>query len=230
LYYLLDDFNHQHEHTVISGTRHIRYSSTHRVARGQTWFSLRDQCETIRSHKIITDWFTNKNTTLSSSCWCPKAIRAQQRLWTELEFEWIRQWYVQGQRHASHHGYWHEPIRYMEECWRILHDVTTYLLSQWESAPEDVLDIWIEAYVERLALQDAWEVRLQDPMYRTLEDDWQPMTLRLLDSRNDDLQQTILKLRQWKKQKYQVIRTKRETRTVASNWIALQPLTKQAKR
>eukprot|EP00978_Attheya_sp_CCMP212_P003200 scaffold6584_cov48-Attheya_sp.AAC.5 len=44
LYYLLDDFNHQHEHAVLAGSNTLRYSSTHRVAReGQgTWQYIRD--------------------------------------------------------------------------------------------------------------------------------------------------------------------------------------------
>ena len=33
LYYLLDDFNHNHEHAVLAGKNQVRYSSTHRVAR-----------------------------------------------------------------------------------------------------------------------------------------------------------------------------------------------------
>lgn len=50
-YYLLDDFNHQHEHAVISGSNSLRYSSTHRVARAGagTWQYIRDKCRKVLS-------------------------------------------------------------------------------------------------------------------------------------------------------------------------------------
>jgi hypothetical protein len=45
LYYLLDDFNHKHEHTVVAGSNQLQYSSTHRVAReGRgTWHYIQEK-------------------------------------------------------------------------------------------------------------------------------------------------------------------------------------------
>ena len=44
-YFLLDDFNHHHQHAVVAGTSH-RISSTHRVCRtdGHTFDSIRRRC------------------------------------------------------------------------------------------------------------------------------------------------------------------------------------------
>jgi len=47
-YYLLNDFNHHHQHTVIAGNSH-RISSTHRVGRleGHTFDDIRAKCKNI---------------------------------------------------------------------------------------------------------------------------------------------------------------------------------------
>ncbi|CAN0280515.1 unnamed protein product, partial [Ectocarpus sp. 13 AM-2016] len=46
-YFLLDDFNHFHEHAVVSGSSTLRYSSTHRVADtdGNTFSHVQKRCE-----------------------------------------------------------------------------------------------------------------------------------------------------------------------------------------
>lgn len=44
-----------------------------------------------------------------------KEIAAQQQLFKEIEFEWLRQWYIQGRLHADLHPYWHKPIKRLEE-------------------------------------------------------------------------------------------------------------------
>lgn len=109
LYYMLDEFNHNHEHAVIAGSSGVRYSSTHRVAReGQgTWQYIRDKID----HFFISasQYDFNKGTAIdanNSSNMPAKQIRekfvsivrAQQLLLNEVEFEWLRQWFVQGQK------------------------------------------------------------------------------------------------------------------------------------
>ncbi|CAM9651676.1 unnamed protein product, partial [Hapterophycus canaliculatus] len=48
-YFLLDDFNHFHEHAVVSGSSTLRYSSTHRVADtdGNTFAHVQKRCEEV---------------------------------------------------------------------------------------------------------------------------------------------------------------------------------------
>jgi alpha-ketoglutarate-dependent dioxygenase FTO len=83
-YYLLDEFNHHHMHAVIPGSTH-RYASTHRVSRreGHTLSSIEARAETALR---------------GSSGRAPldaKVLRAEGLALSELEFEWIRQFYVQ---------------------------------------------------------------------------------------------------------------------------------------
>ena len=40
----------------------------------------------------------------------------------EVEFEWIRQMYIQGEKHFSMHSWWHEPFKQLFELWMIFHE------------------------------------------------------------------------------------------------------------
>ena len=125
VYYLLDDFNHQHEHAVMSGSGCVRYSSTHRVAReGQgTWQYLRDKCEMVMEKTMARQVGVNGKPIALFVLPVKKLLsltKSQQQLATEIEFEWLRQWYVQGRRHAEHHPYWHQPMAFLEETLRTL--------------------------------------------------------------------------------------------------------------
>ena len=113
-YYLLDDFNHHHHHAVLAGhTR--RFASTHRVCRseGHTFEYISSRCAAL-----IRD--SNKRTL--------KQFRAEQLCLNEVEFEWIRQFYVQGGDHRSLHIWWHEPMKKLEKWWVQLEERTKYLL------------------------------------------------------------------------------------------------------
>ena len=109
LYFMLDDFNHNHEHAVIAGSDGVRYSSTHRVAReGQgTWQYIRDRTDQFLAsvskydfntgETIMVSEHTNMHTKKSKDKFVT-IVKAQQMLMNEIEFEWLRQWFVQGQK------------------------------------------------------------------------------------------------------------------------------------
>jgi FTO C-terminal domain len=60
-----------------------------------------------------------------SPCVCPFFVQA---LLSELEFEWLRQWWVQGRAHADAHGWWAEPIQRLTAHWAALEDRTATVL------------------------------------------------------------------------------------------------------
>ena len=221
LYYLLDDFNHQHEHAVLSGATQLRYSSTHRVARGQTWQSIKTKCQSI----------VEMNQPAASARQRAKQLRARQQLWTELEFEWIRQWYIQGVRHAELHPYWHAPLKYLEECWSSLNTATSIVLNDMKNgvAEEDLYDVMIESYQERIALREKWDGRLRDPLYSALDAESKPMPCESCQTTLVELKSTLSDLRTWKKRKFAVGKTKKEKRKVASNWEAMKNSGKKQK-
>ena len=109
-YYLLDDFNHHHQHSVLSGQSE-RYASTHRVSRedGHTFQYIRKHCLAVLNE---------------GGGACFKAVRAQQLCLTELEFEWIRQYWIQGRRHHDLHTWWHAPMSELVSLWSQLECLT----------------------------------------------------------------------------------------------------------
>eukprot|EP00544_Gedaniella_sp_CCMP2646_P008230 CAMPEP_0202493574 /NCGR_PEP_ID=MMETSP1361-20130828/9866_1 /ASSEMBLY_ACC=CAM_ASM_000849 /TAXON_ID=210615 /ORGANISM="Staurosira complex sp., Strain CCMP2646" /LENGTH=578 /DNA_ID=CAMNT_0049123911 /DNA_START=57 /DNA_END=1793 /DNA_ORIENTATION=- len=193
LYYLLDDFNHKHEHTVVAGSNQLRYSSTHRVAReGRgTWHYIREKCRNVLG---VTK--ENEQGSLSERRKrLVKATRLQQQLMDEIENEWLRQWYIQGKLHAKLHPYWHKPIQQLEE-WFVeleLGTVKTIELlqescskkkqtSQAESlVSQDLFDVLIEAMEERQKTRTTWLERLEDPLFATMDEMEQPFSSKVLD-------------------------------------------------
>jgi alpha-ketoglutarate-dependent dioxygenase FTO len=101
-YYLLDDFNHHHQHSVLSGN-FDRFASTHRVCRseGHTYLSIKTKCESVL-----------KDNTTAIKQW--KGIQISL---SEVEFEWIRQMYIQGETHYKLHSWWQLPIQELLSLW-----------------------------------------------------------------------------------------------------------------
>ena len=240
LYYLLDDFNHNHEHAVLAGKNQVRYSSTHRVAReGRgTWQYIREKCRTVLAQSKLV--VSNKPDLV-------KVARAQQQLLTEIECEWLRQWYIQGSLHASLHFYWHSPIARLEQYYQELesHAAETLAMLQQAShgnngtlASENLFDVFIETFEERSKARVIWEERLADPIFETMSKTTQPIQGTMVLCRGthaffDNLPLGIQELRSWRKRFVGVIKsndkkgtlskgladlTKKEKRKVASNW------------
>lgn len=229
LYYLLDDFNHKHEHAVLAGSNQLRYSSTHRVARDGrgTWQYIRDKCRGMLDVP-------------PSESRLVKETRAQQQLLDEIEFEWLRQWYIQGQNHARLHPYWHKPIEKLEGWFQELEKRCLHLIEQLRksssgkekvspSVTEDVFDVLIEAMEERSKTRVLWEERVQDPIFQSMPEDMRPFSSPALD-RSEDLKPLVADLRKYRKlfvkrkgehNSKTASLTKKETRKIASNWESI---------
>lgn len=221
LYYMLDDFNHNHEHAVIAGSSGVRYSSTHRVAReGQgTWQYIRDKIQTFSSAAAAFDLNEGTMTLdLSSRKKREKLVshmRMQQNLMMEIEFEWLRQWFVQGQKNASLHPYWHQPMDFLRGSFCELEKASSQALHLLKTSSkdgpgksnvtEDVYDVLIELLAERSKLRASWKERYRDPIFVTLPVDERPFTCPCLDREEDiegwmpeNLDLLISQLRQWR--------------------------------
>jgi mRNA N6-methyladenine demethylase len=112
-YYLLDDFNHHHQHVVLAEgeVEGIRYSSTHRL--------LRD------SHNVSYVLERCKNTVGSFHKKGLRVWRSEQLLLTEVESEWIRQFFIQGEKHRSLlWKAWGEPMQQLLKYWSQLEERT----------------------------------------------------------------------------------------------------------
>lgn len=96
LYYMLDDFNHHHQHTVLAGGSH-RFASTHRVSlkEGHSFAYIQQRCVNVLEDKMSAG---------------RKYARKLCLLLQEVEFEWIRQWFIQGELHRALHAWWAVPM------------------------------------------------------------------------------------------------------------------------
>jgi FTO catalytic domain/FTO C-terminal domain len=113
MYYLLDDFNHHHQHAVVttanknnnsSDPSFLRYSCTFRKLRESHNVSyMLDRCQTACSQ------FHKKGF---------KLWRSEQLLLSDIESDWIRQFYIQGEDHyQALISVWGEPMRKLLEYW-----------------------------------------------------------------------------------------------------------------
>ncbi|CAM9380591.1 unnamed protein product, partial [Phaeothamnion confervicola] len=121
-YFLLDDFNHHHQHAVLSGESN-RFASTHRVAKqeGHTFAYLSQRFAAVLGtahRRSLKQW------------------RAEQAVLTEIETEWLRQFYVQGSRHRDAHSWWHGPMEKCLTAWTQLERQTCSHLAALHGAAE----------------------------------------------------------------------------------------------
>lgn len=116
-YYLLDDFNHHHQHAVLVNDRNdeeknnhnkpaanagVRYASTHRLLReGHNVYFVLNRCRNACSQ------FHKKG---------PKIWRSEQLLLTEIESEWIRQFFIQGEGHKTNLWKVSVIVSYLDRC------------------------------------------------------------------------------------------------------------------
>lgn len=136
-YYLLDDFNHHHQHAVLAPQPQprnyqqskpkpiTRFSSTHRLLRkGHNVSDMLDRC------KAACGQFHKKSI---------KKLRGEQLLLNELESEWLRQFFVQGRDHKEllWGAYWEKPLRELFRYWESLESRTRQVLLMLQHAAEE---------------------------------------------------------------------------------------------
>ena len=102
-YFMFDTFNHHHQHAVLAGSCE-RWASTHRVCtteRHSVEEVLRRNISISQNEKnAIKEWTQSFNGLM------------------EIEFEWLRQWYIQGTNHKELHlVYWQDKIKELIGLW-----------------------------------------------------------------------------------------------------------------
>ena len=211
VYYLLDEFNHHHQHSVLAGGCE-RYGSTHRVSReeGHTY-----QWIQTRALSALRE----------GSGASAKVIRVQQLALVELEFEWLRQFFIQGEKHFNLHVWWHQPMKdllslhnqlelnfYKQiatlldvECVNAL--TKTVDQGSWESkeekrayqkrarkvalVTEESFTNAIEFLRERHTKRAGWQQREQDSIFKTAPKDCRPMRVPWSEVQHTLAQETL---------------------------------------
>ncbi|ETV97028.1 hypothetical protein, variant 1 [Aphanomyces invadans] len=178
VYYLNGDFNHFHQHMVLSGTA-VRVSSTHRVA-----VTAEDTLQFIQAKvSAALQSSTVQSVPNDADVACRRghadAVRAEQATITTLEMEWIRQYWIQGAKHNDLHVDWQHPMAALEASWRKLEARTKTLVGALLATQhvEDlkVVKAVLEGLRGRQAGRDQFVHRMRDKVFKRIDPDFQPM-------------------------------------------------------
>jgi len=175
-YFLLKNFNETHQHCVLAGSQTNRISSTHRVA-----VTLEDTYDYILKRVKIARKRFRLQTEAIQSLQSPvsgldaKVIRYCCRVLTEVETEWIAQYWLQGAQHDKMHLWWQRPMKTLEAYWCALEVYTCRLynyLCSYESIrtindtiPIDVIKVLIIELKIRQSFREQWDERRADKIY-----------------------------------------------------------------
>jgi len=210
-YYLLDEFNHHHQHSVLAG-KSQRYASTHRVSRmdGHTFFSIKAKCIAA----------------LKGSGFSSKQIRSEQIAYNDLEFEWIRQFYIQGEKHRNKNIWWQPRLIELLNFWKqleersikiidMLSDVCVVLQNRNDdnldkkemkrlakrkkrilSIDDQSFDEMIDSLQERYDKREGWIQRERDSIFKSEPIDCRPIQVPFPDtSPHPDCDEAITQLK-----------------------------------
>ncbi|KAM6430249.1 alpha-ketoglutarate-dependent dioxygenase FTO isoform 3-T3 [Liasis olivaceus] len=161
-YFMLDDLNMTHQHCVLAG-RQSRFSSTHRVAECSTGTLpyILDKCNAA---------LENLNTNADLRCPSLKSlevgdIKRVEEAHSEVEFEWLRQFWFQGKRYRKFTDWWDKPMADLEELWRQMELMTSLLLNelrkeeQMDEQRDEKISCLLPLLIERQALRQEWLTR-----------------------------------------------------------------------
>lgn len=181
LYWMLDSFNHHHEHAVLAGES-TRYSSTHRVAKegSHNVHNVLHRCEKVLSAQGGPERRASD-----------AVVRQECQLQDEVEFEWLRQWHIQGAFHAGLHRWWRKPMRRLKAHWEKLDERCRQRLGRLagkDAAPARLADAKALAVAleDRLRKREYWEQRAADRVFRTLPEQHRPMPFALPGATAED--------------------------------------------
>jgi mRNA N6-methyladenine demethylase len=187
LYFLLGAFNHTHQHMVLAGSEAHRISSTHRVANVE-----HDTYEYIRAR--VSAALTACKAQLREKKgrgdgWDVEVLLEGQAVLTEVEFEWIAQYWVQGAQHNVQHVWWQVPMQNLEQAWNALEKITFKVnmgaIQQSETEKTNnknntqniaLLEGLRKAFLVRKELRERWDERRANKQYkRRISRPYQPV-------------------------------------------------------
>jgi alpha-ketoglutarate-dependent dioxygenase FTO len=167
-YFLLGRFNESHQHCVLAGSEATRISSTHRVAVTQE-----DTYDYILrrvkggSKRFRLELQKSKN----PSDIDPRVVVHCQKILTQVESEWIAQYWLQGVEHDKMHVWWQKPMKTLEAYWSILEELTGQLFQIiCQQNPAAVKSAVIEGFLEELKdrkeQREKWDERRAEKIYQ----------------------------------------------------------------
>ncbi|XP_051024487.1 alpha-ketoglutarate-dependent dioxygenase FTO [Acomys russatus] len=170
-YFMLDDLNATHQHCVLAGSQ-PRFSSTHRVAECSTGTLdyILQRCQ-LALQNILND---TDNGDVSLKSFEPAVLKQGEEIHNEVEFEWLRQFWFQGNRNKICTDWWSEPMAHLEGLWKKMEGVTNAVLREVkrEGLPveqrSEILTAILAPITVRQNLRKEWHARCQSRLVRTL--------------------------------------------------------------
>tara|TARA_B110000977_G_scaffold164329_2_gene210755 strand:+ start:562 stop:2190 length:1629 start_codon:yes stop_codon:yes gene_type:complete len=227
-YFMLRDFNLHHHHAVLAGTSK-RYSSTHRVAvvEKDTFLYIKGKAvDAIGALPVLKKYALNAKQGRSAlnknrddgedKNSLAKLTQSIGAIHKELEFQWIRMFWLQGQEHADRHSsYWSLRIDELTQAWDTLELGLRWVLETLrfgsnvdgpsaKSPPPQQRAYDVMTYIltsiseERESLAE----RMANPAYQKLSDTQKPVRKPKFDDKSplpENLRPVIASLEGWKK-------------------------------
>ncbi|XP_040184672.1 alpha-ketoglutarate-dependent dioxygenase FTO [Rana temporaria] len=126
-YFMLGDLNKTHQHCVIAGSQ-PRFSSTHRVAECSkgTLNYIELRCKTALENLVVIPSTGEKMLKSMEG----DILKLAEEIHNEVEFEWLRQFWFQGQRYAKCSNFWIKAMADLEDDWRQMETMTSLMLKE----------------------------------------------------------------------------------------------------
>uniref|UniRef100_A0AAX7V3B6 Alpha-ketoglutarate-dependent dioxygenase FTO n=1 Tax=Astatotilapia calliptera TaxID=8154 RepID=A0AAX7V3B6_ASTCA len=173
-----DDLNSTHQHCVLAGDT-ARFSSTHRVAEcsSGTLTYIQSRCQEALSN-LHTDPDTGSHRLVAL---LPATLQDCEEIHNEVEFEWLRQYWFQGQRYARFCSWWTRPMEQLEKDWKLMETMTMLFLAaveeedQAEEGRREMAEILLSALTDRHQQRQTWRDRCHSSLAQTLPPEEAPV-------------------------------------------------------
>ncbi|CAJ1967500.1 unnamed protein product [Cylindrotheca closterium] len=190
-YFLLGSFNEKYQHCVLAGSSQHRISSTHRVATIE-----KDTYQYIlrRSKTALKRLRTEVEKDEARMDY--RVVLFSQKVLTELEMEWVAQYWLQGSTHNKLHVWWHKPMETLESLWENLEELThrvyTRCIEASSAVPRAVVVAILEEFKIRQRLRQLWDERRADAVYKKrMKEDQRPIARPQFHDRKDCLPKSL---------------------------------------
>ena len=105
--------------------------------------------------------------------WDVNVILESQAVLTEIEFEWIAQYWIQGAEYDRQHVYWQKKMIALEKAWNSLEKLTfriTEAVREWKTSNRvkqtNLIQGLVDALKDRQSRRLKWDERRADKIYQ----------------------------------------------------------------
>ncbi|KAM5137994.1 alpha-ketoglutarate-dependent dioxygenase FTO isoform 2-T2 [Mantella aurantiaca] len=174
-YFMLGDLNKTHQHCVIAGSQ-PRFSSTHRVAESSkgTLNYIKLRCKTALDNLLVIP-STGEKKLKSIEV---DILQQTEEIHNEVEFEWLRQFWFQGNRYTKCSDFWIKAMADLEDDWRQMETMTSLivkgLVKQTQEDRCNIVKSIFPLLSERQDLRCEWRERCRCKLAKSLPVDQRP--------------------------------------------------------